>query len=257
MDCKYVYGNNCHINVGVGNQILDSIDDFWMAKFRPHSQRSHTSYALRYSEIRAYVSPRKNGGNSREIDKTIHLVKDTELRFTMLITKHFLCRWTETLISISLSLLMWMLDIYPPFVKILQTGEAFENLPKIGLIVDLSFWTLAMFCQASTRIFTKFKHPLMENEKSNEIFSNASLIFCFVARTISPILTALRFHENFGQTSYICGKILIIPFQILYCHSKAKLFFFNNHPKLLTFCQTLKKVIPLPNRRIHPQDDVV
>ena len=111
------------------------------------------------------------------------------------------------MISIALSLLIWSLDIYPPYVKILQTGEPFESLPKIGFMIDLSFWTLAMISQAITRIYTKLKYPLLIDESSNELFSNHSLITCFVARFIPPIVTGLGIHVNVVQSSFICGKL--------------------------------------------------
>ena len=153
-----------------------------------------------------------------------------------------------------MSLLIWSLDIYPPYVKILQTGEPFESLPKVGFMIDISFWTLAITSQAITRIYTKLKHPLLINESPNELFSNHSLIICFVARFIPPIVTGLGFHVNVVQSCFICGKVLFIPFQIIYCHSKAKEFLFNNHPKLLAHYYTLKKKTCLRLKTAQPNN---
>ena len=46
---------------------------------------------------------------------------------------------------------MYILDITPPYIKVIETGEHYENLPKFGLIVDASLWILAMICQLLTR----------------------------------------------------------------------------------------------------------
>ena len=133
-------------------------------------------------------------------------------------------------------------------------GEPFESLPKVGFMIDISFWTLAITSQAITRIYTKLKHPLLINESPNELFSNHSLIICFVARFIPPIVTGLGFHVNVVQSCFICGKVLFIPFQIIYCHSKAKEFLFNNHPKLLAHYYTLKKKTCLRLKTAQPNN---
>ena len=88
-----------------------------------------------------------------------------------------------------LSLLLWSLDIHPPYVIVLETGEPLEKLPRIGFAVDISFWSLAILCQLITRVYTKLKHPLMNNESSNELFSN----LCFIVRCVPPILNAFSF----------------------------------------------------------------
>ena len=160
------------------------------------------------------------------------------------------CRWAETLGSIALAFLMYILDITPPYVKVIETGEPYENLPKFGLIVDASLWILAMICQLLTRIYTKMKFPLQQNQTSNELFSNTSLAVCIVTRFIPLIVSALKFHRNVIQSTYLCGKILFVPFQILCSHSKAREFFLNKHPMLMKIYQ---KFPVFESNQIHPQ----
>ena len=111
----------------------------------------------------------------------------------MILKDEFDFRWTEVISGTALSLLLWSLDIHPPYIVTLETGEPIEELPRIGLAVDISFWSLAILCQLITRIYTKLKHPLMNNESSNELFSNISLLVCFILRFIPPILNAFSF----------------------------------------------------------------
>ena len=113
-----------------------------------------------------------------------------------------------------------------------------------------------MTSQAITRIYTKLKHPLSINESPNELFSNRSLFICFVARFIPPLVTGLGFHVNVVQSFFICGKVLFIPFQIN-CHSKAKEFLFNNHPKSMARYHTLTQVTSSKLKRAQPNNIVV
>jgi hypothetical protein len=76
--------------------------------------------------------------------------------FDMILKGDFDFRWTEVISGTALITLLWSLDIHPPYVIVLETGndEAFENIPKIGYAVDISFWSLAILCQLITRIYT-------------------------------------------------------------------------------------------------------
>ena len=129
-------------------------------------------------------------------------------------------------------------------------GWVRNHYPKFGLIVDASLWILAMICQLLTRIYTKMKFPLQQNQTSNELFSNTSLAVCIVTRFIPLIVSALKFHRNVIQSTYLCGKILFVPFQILCSHSKAREFFLNKHPMLMKMYQ---KCPVFESNQIHPQ----
>ena len=98
-----------------------------------------------------------------------------------------------------------------------------------------------MLCQLFTRIYTKFKHPLMNNESSNELFSNISFFVGFTVRFIPPIINALSFPVFVVHSAVICMKILFIPIQILLTHSKAGEFFCNKHPKIVNVYQQWKE----------------
>ena len=107
------------------------------------------------------------------------------------------------------------MDEYPPYVKILLTGEQFPNTFTIGFVIDVCLWILAMVCQILTRVLTNWKYPLMENETSNELFSNASILLSFFIRLLPPMFSVIGLHRNVVASSFLLGKIVFIPIQIL------------------------------------------
>ena len=51
MDCKYISFQRRHDTMGNQRQLLDLVDDLWLAKLCLDHKESHSPHVLRYSEV--------------------------------------------------------------------------------------------------------------------------------------------------------------------------------------------------------------
>ena len=122
----------------------------------------------------------------------------------------------------------------PVFITELHTSSIDTSNKATGaMLVEVSLWTMAMLCQALTRLYVKLKVSSSENDgPSQELFSNKSLILCFFLGIFPTVGSKLGFSRTYFKTFFLINKITLVPIQILLTHDKAREYFLNNHPNL-------------------------
>ena len=138
-------------------------------------------------------------------------------------------------ISFLISLTLFLSETGSPvYITELYTSSIDTSHTATGaMITEVSLWTLAMLCQALTRLYVKLKISSTNTDgPSQELFSNKSLVLCFFLGIFPTVGSKLGFSRTYFKTFFLINKITLVPIQILLTHDKAREFFMNSHPKL-------------------------
>ena len=140
---------------------------------------------------------------------------------------------TNLTISFGITLAWALTSNGPTFITELYTASIdTANIVSEGMLVEVTVWSLGMLCQASTRIYVKFKVVSNNESPTQELFSNKSLILSFFTFILPTVGSKIGFPRIVFKTFFLVCKITLVPIQILSTHEKARAYFINNHPKV-------------------------
>ena len=77
------------------------------------------------------------------------------------------------------------------------------------------------------------QNPNMDHEKtSQELFSNKSVAMCLLVKLLPGACQALGLPILIAKSTWLLGKIVFVPVQILLTHQGSKEYFQAKHPKM-------------------------
>ena len=87
------------------------------------------------------------------------------------------------------------------------------------------------------------QNPNMNHEEtSQELFSNKSVVMCLLVKLLPGVCQALGLPILIIKSTWLLGKIVFVPVQILLTHQGSKEYFKAKHPKMWNLfkkCTTL------------------
>ena len=87
------------------------------------------------------------------------------------------------------------------------------------------------------------QNPNMNHEEtSQELFSNKSVVMCLLVKLLPGACQALGLPILIIKSTWLLGKIVFVPVQILLTHQGSKEYFKAKHPKMWNLfkkCTTL------------------
>ena len=96
---------------------------------------------------------------------------------------------------------------------------------------------------------------IIPEESSQELFSNKSVAMCLLVKLLPGACQALGLPIVIIKSTWLLGKIVFVPVQILLTHQGSKEYFQAKHPKMWNLfknCTTLCR-----SNQVQPVEDVV